>query len=83
MHSVPVSVTDAILIDDKNETVYKLFNSSFDKEKNILILNFDERLLHNIFPNTFTLKISYMRIMHENGNLGFFRSDQEKLNDQM
>ncbi|XP_012221155.1 thyrotropin-releasing hormone-degrading ectoenzyme-like [Linepithema humile] len=82
MYSVSVYVMDAILIDGKNETVYKLFSSSFNKEKNILTLNFN-RLLHHIFPDTFTLKMTYIRIMYENRK-SFVRSAyQEKPEDQM
>jgi len=71
LHSVPIKVIDAILTDDKNNTVYNLSSASF-REKNILILDFDKQLLNATYPDTYTLNITYIRNIRRNKD-DFFR----------
>nr|XP_012235291.1 PREDICTED: glutamyl aminopeptidase-like [Linepithema humile] len=77
LHSVPIIVIDALLIDANNEYTYKLKDHENIKGKNIVALNFYQHLYratHNALyaPANYTLNMTYMRNIHENKD-SFFR----------
>jgi len=64
LHSVPIIIHDAKLIDGINIITYKSIDT-FVNEKNILTLYFDKAVLNATFPNTYTLNITYSRNIFE------------------
>ncbi|XP_067217254.1 glutamyl aminopeptidase-like isoform X1 [Linepithema humile] len=77
LHSVPLKVIDAVLIDDQNNVTYKKIHTIFN-EKDVLTLIFDTDLLRatykisNITFKMYTLNITYMRNIQYNSNTNSF-----------
>nr|XP_012225741.1 PREDICTED: glutamyl aminopeptidase-like isoform X1 [Linepithema humile] len=76
LNSVPIRIIKATLIASKNTNMYQF--SSFNNYNDILTINFDEE----VSPDTYTLNVTYMRIIHEDRNSSQ-SIYQDKLGDKM
>lgn len=80
LRSVSIIVIDAALIDHNNNDTYKLLSAKFNEENEILTISFNELLLTAMYPNIYTLNITYLRNINELKN-SFLKYDNLMTSD--